>query len=89
VADYNALPSQALFKILWEYRSIPEIKKLVDYIQSSDLRQKLDALSGEQQKKPEYNTEHLPEYLAILSAFGLLYAGIGIISLEFIDRDKR
>ena len=91
IADYNALPSHALFASIYQFRSIPEVQKIVDYIQSSDLRMKMDILCAKQMQNPLYagTVENILKSWGVILLIGLVAIVVGIISLEFIDRDKR
>lgn len=91
IADYNALPSHALFASIYQFRSIPEVQKIVDYIQSSDLRMKMDILCAKQMQNPLYDgtVENILKSWGVILLIGLVAITVGIISLEFIDRDKR
>ena len=91
IADYNALPSHALFASIYQFRSIPEVQKIVDYIQSSDLRMKMDILCAKQMQNPLYagTVQNILKSWGVILLIGLVSIVVGIISLEFIDRDKR
>lgn len=91
IADYNHLTSHALFASIYQFRSIPEVQKIVDYIQSSDLRMKMDTLCAQQMQKPLYagTVENVLKSWGVILLIGVLCIAVGILSLEFIDRDKR
>ncbi len=91
IADYNSLPSHALFASIYQFRGIPEVKKIADYIQSSDLRMKMDVLCGEYMKKPLYagTVQNILKSWGVILLIGFICIIVGIINLEFIDRDKR
>ena len=91
IGDYNSLPSHALFASIYQFRSIPEVQEIVDYIQSSDLRMKMDVLCAQQMQKPLYagTLLNILKSWGVILLIGLVCIVIGTISLEFIDRDKR
>lgn len=91
ISDYNHLTSHALFASIYQFRSIPEVQKIVDYIQSSDLRMKMDTLCAQQMQKPLYagTVENVMKSWGIILLIGFLSIAVGTVSLEFIDRDKR
>ena len=67
------------------------MQKIVDYIQSSDLRMKMDILCAKQMQNPLYavTVENILKSWGVILLIGLVAIVVGIISLEFIDRDKR
>lgn len=91
VADYNDLTSHALFSAIYQFRSVPEIKSLVDYIQKTNIRYKMDILSAQSMKDSLYagTITNILRCWCVLAIIGLVCVTIGIISLEMIDRDKR
>ena len=66
-------------------------REIVDYIQSSDLRMKMDTLCAQQMQKPLYagTVENVLKSWGVILLIGVLCIAVGILSLEFIDRDKR
>lgn len=91
VADYNGLPSQSLFGALYKFRSVPQIRDLTDYIQRSDWRIKLDVLSSQAMHNAEYSSDitNIMACWGMLLLIGAVSVLLGIIALEFVDRDRR
>ena len=91
VADYNDLTSHALFSAIYQFRSVPEIKSIVDYIQKTEIRYKMDMLSAKTMQNELYagTISHVLQCWGVLLIIGALSVIVGILCLEFIDSDKR
>ncbi len=91
VADYNELTSHALFSAIYQFRGVPEIQSLVDYIQRTNIRYKMDVLSAQSMQNDLYagTIPNIIRCWGVLALIGIVCVVIGIISLELIDRDKR
>ncbi|SFG61903.1 ABC transporter permease [Oribacterium sp. WCC10] len=91
VADYNQLTSHALFSAIYQFRSVPEIQSIVDYIQRTDIRYKMDVLSARSMQKDLYagTISNILKCWGILLLIGAVAIIIGTLCLEMIDRDKR
>ena len=85
VADYNSLTSHALFSAIYQFRSV------VDYIQRTEIRYKMDLLSAQSMQSPLYagTIDNILHCWGVIALIGIVCITIGIISLEMIDRDKR
>lgn len=91
IADYNDLTSHALFSAIYQFRSVPEIKSIVDYIQKTEIRYKMDVLSAKSMQNELYagTISHVLQCWGVLLLIGGISVIIGILCLEFIDSDKR
>ena len=91
VADYNSLTSHALFSAIYQFRSVPEVQSLVDYIQRTEIRYKMDLLSAQSMQSPLYagTIDNILHCWGVIALIGIVCITIGINSLEMIDRDKR
>ncbi len=90
-SKYNELPSQAFFAAIWQFKDVEEVRPIIDYINQPDIREKLDYYSAEKRQIREYDStvDNVLNCFGALAGFSLLYASIGTIFLEFVDRDKR
>ena len=91
VANLNELPSISLYAAVNKLTSVPEVSFIYKYIRNSSMWQTIGEVSTNNMKNVEYaftlqNT--LTEW-GVLLGMALLYAVIGLIFLENIDKDKR
>lgn len=89
-ADYNGLPSTIVVKELKKFRSIPAVKEFYEAL-GKENRKNLEEYTAQYLQVDTYAYEkgNILKEWGILLAFAFLYAGIGVFSLEFVDRDKR
>lgn len=93
-ANMNEIPSELLDSELDMIRSIDQVRQ-IEEIMSEDTRQ--SAYEGIEKFLHDYTYRKIYEYKdelvtrrwGYLLAFAMVYALIAVISLEFIDRDKR
>jgi ABC-type multidrug transport system ATPase subunit len=91
-ADYNSLPSVTVRAALWKFNTVPAVKDVIDYLnQDPDFKKDIDYGSAEYLRVEDYEctAESVGKDWIILIAFAAIYACLGTIALEFIDRDKR
>ncbi|MDD6283366.1 MAG: ABC transporter permease [Oribacterium sp.] len=88
---YNSQVSKSLFGALWQFRDVPEIGKIIDYINKEDLRMDIDRWAGSKQMVPEYASTKTNVAICwgILLLFAFAYAEIGVLFLLRVDKDKR
>lgn len=89
-SNYNALPSTVLVKELQMFRTIPAVQELYNMISEED-KESLEEYTSQYLQVDHYTYErrNIIKEWGILLAFAALYALIGMISLEFVDHDKR
>ncbi len=89
-SDYNGLPSTVVIKELEMFRKIPAVKDLYSALSEED-REDLEEYTAQYMAVADYDYQvnNILKEWAILACFAVLYALIGIISLEFVDYDKR
>lgn len=91
IADYNDLTSHALFSALYQFRSVPEVQSIVDYIQRTDIRYKMDVLAARSMQNSMYegSVSNVLQCWGVILLIGAVSIIIGTLSLEMIDLDKR
>ena len=91
IADYNDLTSHALFSAIYQFRSVPEIQSIVDYIQRTDIRYKMDVLAARSMQNSLYEgtISNVLQCWGVILLIGGVSVIIGILFLEMIDLDKR
>lgn len=91
VADYNSLHSISLYAAVNQLTKVPEVSYLYKYIRNSPLWQHIGEASTNSMKSAEYSftLQNISLEWGVLIGMALLYALIGLICLEFIDRDSR
>lgn len=89
-ANYNNLPSTIVVKQLKKLRKIPLVGEIYDSL-SKENRNNLEMYTAKFLTMEEYDYQigNILKEWGILIAFSLAYAMIGMISLEFVDYDKR
>ncbi len=89
-ANYNSLPSTLIMRELQMLRSIPAVEELYEALDAEN-RENLERFTAQylMVEQYDYRKENILKEWGILLAFALLYAGVGVVSLEFVDRDKR
>lgn len=97
VANHNELPSISLQSALNRLTTVPEVRKVYWYLHDNQTEtfnsiwNSLDAASRSNNAKPEYlyTAANIRNEWLVLLLMALLFAGIGTIFLEFIDKDSR
>lgn len=89
-SNYNNLPSTIVVKELRKFREIPAVGQVYDALDKED-RYDLEMYTAQYLTEPayEYQMSNILKEWGILLAFSLVYAMIGVVSLEFVDHDKR
>lgn len=89
-SNYNNLPSTIVVKELRKFREIPAVGQVYDALDKED-RYDLEMYTAQYLTEPayEYQMSNILKEWGILLAFSLVYAMIGMVSLEFVDHDKR
>lgn len=89
-ANYNNLPSVVLVRQLKKFREIPAVGEVYDALDKEE-RKDLELYTAQFLTETDYDYQlgNILKEWGILLAFALAYALIGMISLEFVDRDKR
>lgn len=67
------------------------VKKLIDYIESSHSEDKFQVECGKQNQNENFVStgDNVTKCWGILVLIGAIFAALSVITLEFIDRDKR
>ena len=91
VANHNALPSISLYAAVNKLTTIPEFRMIYDYLVKSELWTKIGETSTQNMMNAEYAFTASNTWLewGVLIGMGLVFAIIGTIFLEFIDKDRR
>lgn len=89
-ADYNGLPSTIVVKELKKFRDIPVVQEVYSAL-DKESRKELEMYTARYLTVDEYDYKihNILKEWGILLAFALAYALIGMVSLEFVDHDKR
>ncbi|MDO5538587.1 MAG: ABC transporter permease [Eubacteriales bacterium] len=89
-SNYNGLPSTIVIKELQMFRSIPEVAELYNAL-SKENKENLEKYTAQYLNVDhyDYQVNNILKEWGILLAFAVLYALIGMVSLEFVDYDKR
>lgn len=89
-SNYNGLPSTIVMQELEMFRNIPVVSELYDALGEEE-REDLEKYTAQYLAVDhyDYQVENILREWGILLGFALLYAALGMISLEFVDRDKR
>lgn len=89
-SNYNRLPSTIVIRELQMFRDNPVVQELYGAL-SEENKEGLEEYTAQYLHVDhyEYRVENILKEWGILLGFALLYAGIGMVSLEFVDHDKR
>ena len=89
-ANYNNLPSTIVIKELQVFQNIPAVQELYNVLSDED-KEGLEEYTAQYLRVEDYDYQvrNILKEWGILLAFALLYAVIGMVSLEFVDYDKR
>ncbi len=90
-ADFNSLPSNAVWNKLYSQRNIDGVDMVVDYMMDNKLVDDFRYKTAESAITPKYEAtrSNVGMNWAVLAGFAVLYVIIGGIALENIDKDKR
>lgn len=89
-SNYNNLPSTVVMKELEMFKNIPAVKEIYSAL-SEENKENLEKYTAEYMKVDSYDYQvyNILKEWGILAGFAFLYALIGMVSLEFVDHDKR
>lgn len=89
-SNYNNLPSTIVVKELQMFQNNPVVQELYDAL-DDESRELLEEYTSQYLRVDhyDYDVNNILKEWAILLAFAVLYALIGVVSLEFVDYDKR
>lgn len=94
--DYNSLPMVSIWNNAYKMKDIEfegekPFKMVFDYIEKNDMREELLLKSAQLNQNPQFAFDSLILYKcwAWLIVLTLIYVGLAIIILEFIDKDRR
>ncbi len=93
-ADYNGQKSSALYTAIGSLKAGDEpdmMTRIKDVMEIPELRDRLEVYTATklQEKAFAYEKDNLLKCWGILALFSLAYALIGLVCLEFVDKDKR
>jgi hypothetical protein len=93
-ADYNGQRSSALYTAVGSLKTSGEpdmLTRIKDVMEIPELRDRLEVYTATklQEENFAYNKDNLLKCWGILALFSLAYALIGLVCLEFVDKDKR
>ena len=92
-ADYNSQKSEVLYTALDQMDGSGDelMGKIKDVMALPDVKEKIEIYTAQKMQMPEfaYEKKNLLKSWGILALFSAIYALIGMIALEFIDKDKR
>ena len=86
-ANINSMPSSMLSDQLYIFRQYEPVAKVLDLIPEEMIMEYSSRVTYE--SIYEYNRDNVKKEWQILGSFIVLYYGISVVSLQFIDRDKR
>jgi hypothetical protein len=91
VANHNALPSISLYAAVNKLTTIPEFAMIYKYLVQSEAWNVIGRTSTENMMNPDYafTAANTMKEWGVLLLMGAVFAIIGTIFLEFIDRDRR
>ncbi len=94
--DYNNKPMVTLWNAVAKLQNLEidgekPINEFMRIAEENDLRDTILDWCGKQNQKPiyDFNLDAVMKCWGILILFSLIYAGIAVICLEFIDKDRR
>ena len=95
-ADYNGLPMVSVWNNAikmkdYEVDGVKPLQEVLVMMEETDMKDQVMMESGKLNQKPEFESsvENVLKCWFFLILFSLVYAAVAVISLEFIDRDKR
>ncbi len=93
-ADYNSQKSSAVYAAIGSMKVDGEddmMQKIQNVLELEEVKDKLETYTATKLQVEAYNytKENLATCWAILTSFAAVYALIGLLVLEFIDKDKR
>ena len=92
-ADYNSQKSSVLYAALNSMNGNDDelMGKIHDVLEIRDVRDRIEEYTAEklQVEEYKYSRKNLLTCWGVLAGFSVLYALIGLIALEFVDKDKR
>ena len=96
LGDYNSQPMVSLWNMIWQFREFEiagftPIKEFTDFIRKTGMRDQFLQETGRYSANPAYeyiasNVTHCWVMLGIMCA---VFVAVALITLAFIDRDKR
>ncbi len=91
VADYNSLYSISLYAAVNKLTTIPEVSMVYKYIRNSEMWTIIGETSTANMRNAEYafTAANMWQEWGVLLGMALLFAIVGILFLENIDKDKR
>ncbi|MCR4891743.1 MAG: ATP-binding cassette domain-containing protein [Lachnospiraceae bacterium] len=91
ISDYNSQPSVVLYTALSKLRGNPDVDAFVSMFLQGNTRQAMDKFAGQNMQEPqfEYSAANVGRDWIILCGDSLLYAFLGILALERVDKDQR
>lgn len=91
VANFNSLPSITLHAAVNKLTTVPEIRMIYKYIRETEIWQIIGDASTKNMMNAEYafTAQNLMMEWGVLLGMGLLFAVIGTLFLEQIDKDGR
>ncbi len=94
--DYNSLPMVTLWNTMVkmenvEYDGLKPVSQALNTIKEQNMQDELLKWSGTQNQnaKYEFSPDNVKKCWGFLILYIFVYSGIAVISLEFIDRDRR
>ena len=97
-ADYNSQKSSAIYAAIDQLKDDPDeaakddfLSKFKDVLEIDEVKDRVETYTAEkmQVKEFEYTRKNLLKCWGILAAFSAIYAIIGLLCLEMVDKDKR
>ena len=91
VADHNSMPSVTLQAAFNKLTAIPEVKAVAKYIYTSEVWDIIGNASQESRVSDEYafTVENIRNEWLVMGSLSIVFAAVGTVFLEFIDRDRR
>ena len=91
VGNFNSLPSITLHAAVNKLTTVPEIRMIYKYIRETEIWNIIGDASTKNMMNPDYayTASNVWGEWGVLLLMGLVFALVGMIFLEFIDRDKR
>ncbi len=94
--DYNSLPMVSLWNNLFKMKNVEitpgyKVEDIIRYIEEQGKREEILYASAQQNQIEKYyqSFDNLTDCWSSLGIFIVVFAALTIISLEFIDKDKR
>ena len=96
LGNFNALPMVALWNMIHRFKDVDmegytPILGLLQYMEEEDQKEAFLAWAGQNNQNPNFNfvPETLLQCWGVLILFSLAFALVGMLFLEYVDRDRR